>query len=505
MFTYFALIIVAHATILEGVARPIMMATAAATSVLSAVIGVSVHRGTPWVVARAAHFLTFAGILAAVNSALYFGLSPEPVQTTHLMLVTIAASLFLTQRLGLALVYALTALSFAGVAASYPSPDWVHFGVALATAGAIGIALMIARERNYATLSRASFDEQQARKSLEAALTGTRLSELRFRTVVDRCPDAIFVMRDGIIRYANPAAEILLDVREGSVVGTPVTDLRPSEATHLLGEDGDRISLFDSSGQIISAATSTTELHFEGDTVQVVFARDMSERLASEKLQSDFLAAVSHELRTPLTSVVGAIGLLARGGRDERERTLLDVASRNARRLGELIEDVLDLRTLETMDDSDLHDTTLASVVQNAVASFVDPSGRIRVHTDEEVWVHGDPRALARVVHHLVDNAVKFGGADQDIDIRIGTVADDACIHVSDRGPGVPLRYRATVFKGFAQGKAGLTRPHGGFGVGLTLSRGIVHQHKGRMTLHDRDGGGATVTICLPRIEPPAG
>jgi signal transduction histidine kinase len=105
----------------------------------------------------------------------------------------------------------------------------------------------------------------------------------------------------------------------------------------------------------------------------------------------------------------------------------------------------------------------------------------------------------------LIDNAVKFGGADQDIDIRIGTVADDACIHVSDRGPGVPRRYRATVFKGFAQGKAGLARPHGGFGVGLTLSRGIVQRHKGRMTLHDRDGGGATVTICLPRIEPPAG
>lgn len=505
LFLYFAFIILGHAAVLTGVARPVMMATAGLTALAAAVVGGSAYRGTTWIAQRAGHFLTVTGLLAALNGVVHLALVPEPVQTTNLMLVVIAAALFLTRGLGVVLVYAVVGLGFVTVASTHPSPNWVHFGFALGSTAVLGLALFIARGRNRDSIARANADEQFARASLETALTNARLSEVRFRTVVDRCPDAIFVMRDGVIRYVNPAAEILLDVREGTIVGTPVTDLRPSADSLLLGDDTERIELLDAAGQVISAATSTTELQVEGDTIQVVFARDMSERLASEKLQSDFLAAVSHELRTPLTSVVGALGLLGTSDLEGRDRMLLDVATRNARRLGDLIEDVLDLRSIETGTTTERQDISLLSVVEAALEPFTDPGGRIHVHTGEDVWVNVDPRALIRVVHHLVDNAVKFGGADQTIDIRVGTVADDACVHVSDRGPGVPRRYRATAFKGFSQGKAGLARPHGGFGVGLTLSRAIVHAHKGRMTLHDRDGGGATVTVCLPRIEPPAG
>jgi signal transduction histidine kinase len=508
LFSYFVLMVVAHGAVLTNPARPVMMISAGVTALVVAVMGVSAHRGATWALSHATRWLTLAGLLAALNACLHLTMIPEPVQTTNLMLAVVAASLFLTSRLGLGLVFACVGLTFLGVASSHPSPDWVHFGFALTTTYALGLPLFIARARKQTSLTQASLDEQQARKSLESAVTETQMSELRYRTLVDRCPDAVFVIRGGVIQYVNPAAEILLDIREGTVVGTPVTDLRPSTTTYNLGDDCDRLEIVDASGQTISVATSSTHVQFDGSTVEVVFARDMSEQLASEKLQSDFLAAVSHELRTPLTSIVGALGLLGGSGGDERDRTLLAVASRNAGKLGKLIEELLDLRDLETEEtpsEDQLGDITLVSVVKIAVASFADPRGRIQIHANEDIWVHGDRRALARVVHHLIDNAVRFGGPGHDIDIRISTVADDACIHVNDRGPGVPRRYRETMFRGFSQGKAGLARPHGGFGVGLTLSRGIVQQHKGRMTLHDRDGGGAAVTICLPRIEPPAG
>lgn len=505
LFTYFTLLVAGHASVLTGTPRSTMMALAGLTAVGSAVVSVSAHRRATWVQRNASHCLTVLGIAVALNGAVHLTMVPVPVQTTNLMLVLVTSALFLTQRAGLALVYTITGAAFSSVVVTHPSPDWVHFGFALFATAVLGVALTLSRERNRRYLHRASNDERHARGSLELALTNARLSELRFRTVVDQCPDAIFVVRQSVVRYANPAAEVLLDVRGGSIAGTGVETLRPAGAAHVLGDDTEHITLLDGSGQVISTATSMTEVQFDGHSVQVVFARDMSERLASKQLQSDFLAAVSHELRTPLTSVVGALGLLSRSGTDERERMLLDVASRNARRLGELIEDLLDLRTLETVDPTDVADVALVSVVSTAVASFADLAHRIKIHTDHAVWVRGDPRALARVIHHLVDNAVKFGGANQDIDVRVGIVADYACVHVCDRGPGVPRRYRETIFQGFSQGKAGLARPHGGFGVGLTLSRGIVEQHKGRMTLHDRDGGGATVTVCLPRIEPPAG
>jgi two-component system phosphate regulon sensor histidine kinase PhoR len=234
----------------------------------------------------------------------------------------------------------------------------------------------------------------------------------------------------------------------------------------------------------------------------ILYAADKERRLA--RLKSDFIANVSHELKTPL-SVIKMFGemLLTKRVRDEaKQDEYLEIICSESERLSGLIENVLDFAALERgKRQYEMRQCELGEVVARAVETFHYRFERVGT----EVRVHriGDPpqarvddQALMLAVINLLDNAVKYGEGTP-VDVTVETLAEAIEIRVRDHGPGIPEHDRKRVFERFYRSpSAGRTR---GSGIGLSLVEHIAEAHGGRTWADNASGGGAVVTISIPR------
>ncbi|HEX7765242.1 MAG TPA: ATP-binding protein [Nitrospira sp.] len=221
--------------------------------------------------------------------------------------------------------------------------------------------------------------------------------------------------------------------------------------------------------------------------------------------QSDFVSAVTHEMKTPLSLITLASDSLASGrcSSPEGTRDYGRLLANEARQLSLLIDNVLCYARLIDEDEGYSFDLVdLTDVAGESVERFrvqLADTG-CRVHIDSPVRlpsIRGDRRMLRDALDNLLDNAIKYGGSGQTVDIRLWT--DDAVmnIEVSDRGDGIPPEELSKVFDKFHRGK-GAEHKHRGSGLGLTIARRIIEVHRGRIQLISSVGQGTTVHIELP-------
>lgn len=477
--------------------------TLAALLIASALIVIShlARRRSPLAVRHASSMLLFVPVAAVLNAGLHLWLVPDPWLTTNLLLAVVLSGLLLRHGAALLTVQLLAAIAFLVPAALNPIDGWWHFAFSLIITSALSVIVFSIRAHNARELNRLGDLEFAQRRSLEEAADNARRSETRYRALVDRCPDAIFTVQRGVVLYANPAAETLLDANSGGLVGRSVAELSADERGRSLGDDVASLTLLDLNGSRVGVSCTVVTVPVDESPLLLVFARDERSRLAADELHAEFLSTVSHELRTPLTSIAGALRLLLdpRLERSPRDANLLELASRNSDRLGHLIEDLLDLRRLEAGALRTVTEPVwLREPVEAAVAPFLNTTTEVRLTLLADIQCEGDREALTRAVRHLLLNAQKFGPRRGPIDITIRAEGREGFIDVSDRGPGIPRRHRDQATERFKQVESGLSRPHGGFGVGLTIARGIVEEHGGSLLLHNREGGGAMVSLCLP-------
>ena len=237
---------------------------------------------------------------------------------------------------------------------------------------------------------------------------------------------------------------------------------------------------------------------------------DITERKRAERAKDDFLAAVSHELRTPLTSIKGAIELLVDGSAGEvtqQGQGLLDIALSNAERLTRLVNDVLDISTLESHAGAfNIETMELAPLLAQSLDGnrpFVDKLGVELVLQDPVpgVFVGVDGGRFAQLVSNLVINAAKFSPPDGRVTVAM-TIHDGwARVSVRDDGPGIPESAWGTLFDRFTQVDGSTTRDHDGTGLGLAIARGIVERLGGRIDLTSEVGVGSTFFFDLPVLE----
>jgi len=222
----------------------------------------------------------------------------------------------------------------------------------------------------------------------------------------------------------------------------------------------------------------------------------------ADEIKNAFLSAVSHELRTPLAAILGSARTLedlnAVLGDDDRA-ALLSAVVRNARKLDQLVSDLLDLdRMRRGVATLDLAETDLAKVVLN-VLSDVELTGQrpVQVATTSVV-APVDAAKLERMIANLLSNAVKYSPAGSPIRVTLDQVGSDAVISVEDRGRGVRPGDRERVFDPFwrANGDSAVS----GIGVGLSLVRSFAELHGGRAYVEPGANGGARFVIALPRV-----
>lgn len=216
-----------------------------------------------------------------------------------------------------------------------------------------------------------------------------------------------------------------------------------------------------------------------------------------------FAGDVSHELRSPLTTLVNVAEVLShhQGELSESSREAITLLTSVLHGFQRMVLDLLEIsRGDQDADDFAPEPVDLGELVDDVLAVVRLDGPDVRSEAADPVVVRGDRRKLDRIVANLVDNAHQHGGGL----VRVGIARHDHVVRleVDDAGPGVPAELRERIFERFARGVlSGCRGSSTGSGLGLALVAQHVGQHRGRVWVEDRPGGGARFVVCLPEGE----
>jgi signal transduction histidine kinase len=234
-------------------------------------------------------------------------------------------------------------------------------------------------------------------------------------------------------------------------------------------------------------------------------------RLARQ--QMEFVAGVSHELRTPVAVIRSAAENLAQGvvGGD-RVKRYGETIGGEARRLGEMVERVLQYAGIDSglglgsrvaLSPQEIVEAALASVMSRVSDGAIAVQREIAADLPT---VSGDGPALRSAVENLIANAIKYGGADRFVGLKVDLARErgrfEVRITVSDHGAGIPAAELPHIFDPFYRGADATARQVHGSGLGLSLVKRIVTAHGGRVWVTTRAGAGTAFTIALPCAQP---
>jgi len=289
-----------------------------------------------------------------------------------------------------------------------------------------------------------------------------------------------------------PECETLYVPMMASGVDIGALGVRPKDPGRLLVPD--QLHLLEAFAHQTGLAIECDRLEEEGHTAQT--------QIETERLRNVILSSIPHDLRTPLAAISGSAASLLEGG------DALDMATRRelaqniadeSERLTSVVNNVLDLTKLESGTlPLRKEPLPIEEVIGSALARLEHRlNGRpieTRVAPDLPL-VSVDETLLEQVFVNLLDNALKYTPAGSPIEISAEQQEDSLVVEIADRGPGLPGEDPERLFEKFYRGNQ---QGREGFGLGLTICRGIMEAHGGSITASNRSGGGAIFRFYLP-------
>ena len=356
-----------------------------------------------------------------------------------------------------------------------------------------------------------------------------RVTEL----VLDSAGDGIVGLdRDGFVLFANLSARRMLRCRESDLIGHRFHDIAHHEhadgssyrwqdcPVHSSVTSGEATYLPEQryirrDGTAFPVEIVMSPLIVDGVVTGAVQSfRDVSEREEMEEIKRQFVSVVSHELRTPLTSIKGSLQMLDSGllgSLEPDQQELVSMAVANADRLGNLVNDILDLERLDSgrmpLEPVTVAATSLAQQGVEGIHGAAEAAG-VRLATDLPpdgipVDVYVDPHRMLQVLTNLLGNAVKFSDRGSTVTVSVRPVESWVDIAVADQGRGIPGDQLASVFDRFGQVESGDARREGGTGLGLAIAKEITERSGGTLAVESTIGVGSTFTIRLPAAGAP--
>jgi PAS domain S-box-containing protein len=257
------------------------------------------------------------------------------------------------------------------------------------------------------------------------------------------------------------------------------------------------------------------------DVVDRALAEDLGRRAATaidnarlyqqaqeaDRRKDEFLAVLSHELRTPLTPILAWVQIIQHDANPAFVRQAASAIERNVRLQTMLINDLLDLTSIERgklpldLKSLDLRDPILSAL--DTVAESAKRKGINLRHSllDAAVPVDGDVNRLQQVFWNLLSNAIKFTPARGTVTLQLEADERWAVVSVRDTGTGIARDFLPHVFDMFRQQEQGTRRVYGGLGVGLTLAKRLIERHGGTIGVRsDGIGRGAEFSVRLPLV-----
>jgi signal transduction histidine kinase len=233
-----------------------------------------------------------------------------------------------------------------------------------------------------------------------------------------------------------------------------------------------------------------------------------------DKMQEEFINIAAHELRTPIQPILGLIEIISNKLQDRKEEAeLLNIISRNAKRLRQLTENILDITKIESNSlQLNKERFNLREIISNAISDCknqLKEYGRVKIElrSDPYIFVLADKARISQVISNLLDNAVKFTKEQKlqentsilvRLEVHKNTDNNNKEVHFSmkDTGIGIAPEIMPRLFTKFT------TKSEKGTGLGLFISKSIIEAHGGKIWAENNtDGKGATFAFSLPTLQ----
>ncbi|MDX1782305.1 MAG: ATP-binding protein [Thalassovita sp.] len=253
-----------------------------------------------------------------------------------------------------------------------------------------------------------------------------------------------------------------------------------------------------------------------GATGVLASFEDISHVEANSQMRRDFVANVSHELRTPLTALMGFIETLQGPARNDptAQERFLSIMMKEAGRMNRLVSDLLSLSQVESEERiRPSRSVDLTELIRSTLRRIAPVAEKARVSLQEElptspVMVTGEEDQLRQVFTNLIENAVKYGGNDQAVTVKLSQSPRDPAlrmpgvrVEVRDTGPGIDPVHLPRLTERFYRVDSHRSREMGGTGLGLAIVKHIVNRHRGRLKVESTQGKGSCFTVILPALD----
>jgi two-component system phosphate regulon sensor histidine kinase PhoR len=316
---------------------------------------------------------------------------------------------------------------------------------------------------------------------------------------------------EGHVTLANPRLRELLDLW-GPIEGRPWFELiRDPRAEAALREATGTRDLVVREFERSAGGGRVLLLHAVGFPADgpragtVAVFRDVSEMRRLDQVRRDFIANASHELKTPLTAIGGFAETLLQNdlGNEDRHR-YVEIIARNARRMSNLVDDLLTLSKIEAgsarTEGSDVDVDDLARGLLDDLAQRLEVENiEVKLHSSASAVARADRRAVEQILSNLLDDALKYTDARGRIDFEIETKDDELVISIEDTGHGIPPEDQSRIFERFYRVDAARSRALGGTGLGLSIVKHLVQSMGGEVRVESVPGKGSRFSFTLPR------
>jgi len=358
----------------------------------------------------------------------------------------------------------------------------------------------------------------------ELQLTGPQMVEDVIQTVIEAVPDPMLhIAADGTIQHANTAATTLLGAwivgrSHDAALRQPALVSRIDAVFRGEPHADARIERSEQAG-VTQYKVRITALLLYGQRTMILHFTDITHLREAEEMRRDFVANVSHELRTPLTAVLGFIETLRGPARNDpvAQERFLAIMEDEARRMNRLVSDLLSLSRVEQQERMRPSEQIDLEALLGSVLAALRPGAEDRGNTltlvrDDSVkelpsLIQGDRDQVMQVFLNLTENALKYGGPDKPVTLRLsrgegrgllrGPILD---VDVIDQGEGIDSLHLPRLTERFYRVDTHRSREMGGTGLGLAIVKHIVNRHRGRLRITSEKGRGSTFSVQFPAV-----